>query len=62
MSVVQASQPNVRFLEVGPVNQRMDPDLIKSLGARYKVETLFTGVYEISSWRHRSGSTRIWRR
>lgn len=49
MSVVQASQPNVRFLEVAPINQRLDSDLIKSLGARYKVDTLFTGIYEISS-------------
>ncbi|MGH7325132.1 MAG: hypothetical protein ACREJ9_10865 [Candidatus Rokuibacteriota bacterium] len=57
MNVVQASQPNVRFLEVAPadqvlitaVHQRVDPEVIKGWGARYNVETLFTGVYEISS-------------
>ncbi len=57
MAVVQASQPNVRFLELGPAGQvlqstgreRIDPEAVRALGARYKVDTIFTGAYEISS-------------
>jgi hypothetical protein len=56
MSIVQASQPNVRFLELGPMDQllsavgreRMDRDTLKIVGARYNVDTIFTGAYEIS--------------
>lgn len=59
MTVVQASQPNVRFLELGPMDQllravgreRIDPEAIRILGARYKVDTIFTGAYEISDVR-----------
>ncbi len=57
MNVVQASQPNVRFLELGPMDQvlvatgrpRLDADAVKALRARYQVDTIFTGTYEISS-------------
>jgi hypothetical protein len=56
MAVVQASQPNVRFLELGPMDRlqspgrdRLDPDAVKSLGKRHNVDTIFTGSYEISS-------------
>jgi hypothetical protein len=56
MSLVQASQPNVRFLELGPMDQvlgavgreRIDPEALRILGAQYKVDTVFTGAYEIS--------------
>lgn len=57
MHVVQASQPNVRFLELGPADQlldsvnrrRIDPETIKILGTKYNVDTIFTGAYEISN-------------
>lgn len=56
MAVVQASQPNVRFLELGPMDRlqspgrdRLDPDAVKSLGRRHNIDTIFTGAYEISS-------------
>lgn len=56
MSIVQASQPNVRFLELGPMDQllnavgreRMDREALKILGTQYNVDTIFTGAYEIS--------------
>ena len=56
MNLVQTSQPNVRFLELGPMDQllravvreRIDPETLRILGTRYKVDTIFTGAYEIS--------------
>lgn len=59
MSLVQASQPNVRFLELGPMDQllsgvgrdRMDREALQIVGARYNVATIFTGAYEISDVR-----------
>lgn len=57
MHVIQESQPNVRFLELGPVDQlldsvnrrKIDPETIKILGTKYNVDTIFTGAYEISN-------------
>jgi hypothetical protein len=57
MAAIQASQPNVRFLELGPMDQalrlagreRVDPDTIKRLGQHYNVGSVFTGAYEISN-------------
>ncbi len=59
MNIVQTSQPNVRFLELGPMDQllravgreRMDRDTLKILGTKYNVDTIFTGAYEISDVR-----------
>jgi len=59
MSLVQASQPNVRFLELGPMDQllgavgrdRMDREALQMVGTRYNVATIFTGAYEISDVR-----------
>lgn len=59
MSLVQASQPNVRFLELGPMDQllravgrdRMDREALQIVGTRYNVDTIFTGAYEISDVR-----------
>jgi hypothetical protein len=56
MSKVQAAQPGVPFLELGPVGQVLrsvnraviDPETIKSIGAKYNVNSIFTGTYEIS--------------
>lgn len=56
MNLVQTSQPNVRFLELGPMDQllravgreRMDREALKILGTQYNVDTIFTGAYEIS--------------
>jgi hypothetical protein len=61
MSVVQASQPGVRFLELGPMDQllksagrqRLDSETIKILGSRFNVDTIFTGAYEISNLKPR---------
>jgi len=59
MNLVQTSQPNVRFLELGPMDQllravgreRMDREALKILGTKYNVDTIFTGAYEISDVR-----------
>lgn len=56
MSAIHASQPGVRFLELGSAErllgearrERLDPETIKMFGARYKVDSVFTGVYEVS--------------
>jgi hypothetical protein len=56
MSAVHASQPGVRFLELGPMDRllsqarsaRIDPATVKMLGAQYKIDSLFTGTYEVS--------------
>jgi len=56
MSAIYASQPGVRFLELGPVErllgeahrERIDPDTVKLFGARYKVDSVFSGSYEVS--------------
>jgi hypothetical protein len=56
MSAVHASQPGVRFLELGPMDRllwqarrdRIDPETVKLLGAQYKMDSLFTGTYEVS--------------
>jgi len=56
MSAIYASQPGVRFLELGPMDrllgevhrERIDPDTVKLLGARYKVDSVFSGSYEVS--------------
>jgi hypothetical protein len=61
MALVQASQPRVRFLELGPADRalpraaggRVDPEAVKALGRRHGLATLFTGSYEISSPRPR---------
>ncbi len=57
IAVIQASQPNVRFLELGPPAQllrsagreRIDPEMMKIVGRQHDVDTVFTGGYEISS-------------
>lgn len=57
MAVIQASQPNVRFLELGPMDrvlqsagrERIDPETMRIVGRRYNVDTVFTGDYDISS-------------
>jgi hypothetical protein len=59
MSIIQASQPNVRFLELGPIDRLLwsisrdgiDPETVRILGAKYNVDTIFTGAYEISRLR-----------
>jgi hypothetical protein len=56
MAVVQASQPNVRFLELGPAHEllkalgrdRFDPETARLLGRQQLVETVFTGTYDVS--------------
>src|SRR5262249_54160660 len=56
MSAIYASQPGVRFLELGPVDrllgeaprERIDPETVKVFGARYKVDSVFSGSYEVS--------------
>src|SRR5262245_65912927 len=56
MSAIYASQPGVRFLELGPVErllgeahrERIDPDTVKLFGARYKVDSVFSGSYGVS--------------
>ncbi len=57
MSVIQESQPGVRFLELGETGRvlqavgrgEIDPETIKLIGRKYSVDTLFTGGYEISA-------------
>lgn len=56
MNYIQDAQPEVRFLELGPQEtllkrvgrERMDPEALKAIGEQYKVQTIFTGSYEIS--------------
>jgi hypothetical protein len=56
MAAIQAAQPGVRFLELGTVDQvlraagreRIDPEAIRIIGQRHKVDSVFTGGYEIS--------------
>jgi|SRR5688572_22938965 hypothetical protein len=56
MAAVQAGQPGVRFLELGTMDQvlraagrdRIDPEAIRIIGQRHKVDSVFTGSYEIS--------------
>jgi hypothetical protein len=56
MAAVQAGQPGVRFLELGTLDQmlraagrdRIDPETIRIIGQRHKVDSVFTGNYEIS--------------
>jgi hypothetical protein len=57
MAVIQSSQPNVRFLELGPAvellrsagRERIDPETMRIVGKRHGVDTVFTGGYELSS-------------
>lgn len=59
MSVVQHHQPGVRFLELGPAarlleevrRDRLDAETLRLIGQRHRVDTVFTGVYEISNVR-----------
>jgi hypothetical protein len=56
MSAVHASQPGVRFLELGPMDRllsevhrdRVDPETVKLLGKRHNVDSVLTGTYEVS--------------
>ena len=56
MAAIQAAQPGVRFIELGPMDpllrsvgrERIDPETIQIVGQRYKVASVFTGNYEIS--------------
>jgi hypothetical protein len=56
MAAIQAAQPGVRFLELGTMDpllravgrERIDPETIQIIGKRYKVDSVFTGSYEIS--------------
>ena len=56
MAAIQAAQPGVRFIELGPLDpllrsvgrERVDPEAIQIIGQRYKVASVFTGNYEIS--------------
>lgn len=56
MSAIQAAQPGVRFIELGPMGQllrsvgreRVDPETIQIIGGRYKVASVIAGSYEIS--------------
>ena len=55
MSVTQGAQPGVAFLELGPMDQVLysvnlkiiDPETIRLIGEKYKVNTIFSGVYEL---------------
>lgn len=57
MAVVQRHQPGVRFLELGPAaallaevrRDRLDAETLRLLGQRYRVDSVFTGAYEISN-------------
>lgn len=84
MAAIQAAQPGVRFLELGTMEQllravgreRIDPQAIQIIGKRYKVDSVFTGSYEIfdakpkvsvdrdslraSAWVHMSLAARLW--
>lgn len=56
MAVIQASQPGVRFLELGPASpllaavdrDRIDAETMRLVGQRHRVDTVFTGTYEIA--------------
>lgn len=56
MAAIQSAQPRVRFIELGDANallrtvgrERIDPETIRLIGQRYKVDNVFTGNYEIS--------------
>ncbi len=56
MAAIQAAQPGVRFIELGPMDSllrsvdraRIDPETIQIIGQHYKVASVFTGNYEIS--------------
>ena len=56
MAAIQAGQPGVRFLELGSLDEvlrgtgreRIDPETIRIVGRRHKVDSVFTGGYEIS--------------
>lgn len=56
MSAIHASQPGVRFLELGPMDrllsqahrERVDPETIKAFGTQYRVDSVFTGTYAVS--------------
>lgn len=56
ISAIQAAQPGVRFIELGPAGEllrsvgreRLDPEAIQLIGRRHKVASLMAGNYEIS--------------
>jgi hypothetical protein len=56
MAAIQEAQPGVRFLELGTTDQalrsvnreRIDPETVRILGQRHKVDSVVTGGYEIS--------------
>lgn len=56
MAAVQSGQPGVRFLELGTQDEmlravardRLDPETIRIIGQRHKVDSVFSGGYEIS--------------
>jgi hypothetical protein len=56
MQRVQSAQAGVRFLELGPLApilssfgaDRLDPDILMALAAKYPVNAIFTGHLEIS--------------
>jgi hypothetical protein len=84
MAAIQAGQPGVRFLELGSMDQllravgreRIDPETIRIIGQRHKVDNVFTGNYEISdakpkvsidrdalrasAWVHVAMTARLW--
>lgn len=57
MSIVQQHQPGVRFLELGAAarllaevrRDRLDAETLRLVGQRYRVDTVFTGAYDISN-------------
>ena len=61
MAAVQAAQPGVRFIELGSMDQllrsvsreRVDPETIQIIGKRHRIESVFTGNYEISDTKPR---------
>jgi hypothetical protein len=56
ISTIQAAQPGVRFIELGPAREllrsvgreRLDAETIQLIGRRHKVASLMAGNYEIS--------------
>jgi hypothetical protein len=56
MSAIHAEQPGVRFLELGSLErllgqarrERIDPETVRLFGMQHKVDSVFTGTYEVS--------------
>jgi hypothetical protein len=56
MAAIHASQPGVRFLELGPMDrllwqarrERIDAETVRMFGTQHQVDSAFTGTYEVS--------------